>query len=205
MLLLLAHNWWIVVLRGVLAVLFGIMCFAWPGITLASLVILYGAYALVDGVFALVSAFLGRPRAESWWALLIEGLAGIAVGIMTFAWPGITALVLLFLIAAWAIVTGVFEIVEAIRLRREIQGEWLLALSGLLSVLFGVALVVRPGAGALAVIWLIGAYSIAFGVLFIALGFRLRSWLQSGQVGMAPPPPAEPVDSLLKRPTKMAR
>jgi len=202
---MLARNWWIVVLRGVLAVLFGIMCFAWPGITLAALVLLYGAYALVGGVFALVSAVVGRPLREPWWALLIEGVAGIAVGIMTFFWPGITALALLFLIAAWAIVTGVFQIVAAIRLRREIQGEWLLALSGLLSVLFGVALVVRPGAGALAVIWLIGAYSIAFGVLFIALGFRLRSWLKSGRASMAAPPPGEPVDSLLKRPTNMAR
>lgn len=205
MVVMLARNWWIVVLRGVLAVLFGIMCFAWPGITLAALVLLYGAYALVDGVFALVSAILGRPRAEPWWALLIEGLAGIAVGIMTFAWPGITALVLLFLIAAWSIVTGVFEIVAAIRLRREIQGEWLLVLAGLLSVLFGVALVVRPGAGALAVIWLIGAYSIAFGALFIALGFRLRGWLKSGQASRAAQSPTEPADSLLKRPTNLAR
>ena len=97
---------------------------------------------------------------------------------MTFAWPGITALVLLYLIAAWAVATGVFEIVAAIRLRKEIRGEWLLALSGVLSVLFGVALVVNPGAGALAVVWLIGAYAIAFGVLLIVLGFRLRSWSQ---------------------------
>ncbi|WP_406696353.1 HdeD family acid-resistance protein [Singulisphaera sp. Ch08] len=182
------------VLRGILAVLFGIMCFAWPGITLAALVLLYGVYALVDGVFALVSALVGRPRTEPWWVLTIEGLVGIAVGIATFAWPGITALVLLFLIAAWAIFTGVLQIVAAIRLRREIQGEWLLGLSGLLSVLFGVALVIRPGAGALAVIWLIGAYSIAFGGLGIALGFRLRSWLKHGIDSMVNPPRVEPVE-----------
>lgn len=201
---ILARNWWIVTLRGVLAVLFGLMCFFWPGITLTALVLLYGAYALVDGIFALVSAILGQPRTEPWWALLIEGAAGIAVGIMTFTWPAITALVLLFLIAGWAIITGVFEVIEALRLRREIQGEWLLALSGLLSILFGVALIVRPGTGALAVVWLIGAYAIAFGVLYIALGARLRGWLRSGLPGAVIPPSVEPADSFFKR-SKLAR
>ena len=174
--MVLARNWWALVLRGLFAVLFGITAFAWPGITLGALVLLYGAYSLVDGVFAVAAALVGRPRGMPWWALLLEGLAGIAVGIMTFAWPGITALVLLYLIAAWAIVTGVFEIVAAIRLRKEIRGEWMLALSGVLSVLFGIALVVNPGAGALAVVWLIGAYAITFGILLITLGFRLRSF-----------------------------
>ena len=155
--MILARNWWALALRGLVAVLFGIMAFAWPGITLGALVLLYGAYVLVDGVFAVAAAISGRPGGMPWWALLMEGLAGIAVGIMTFAWPGITALVLLYLIAAWAIVTGIFEIVTAIHLRREVRGEWMLALSGVLSILFGLALVVNPGAGALAVVWLIGA------------------------------------------------
>jgi uncharacterized membrane protein HdeD (DUF308 family) len=176
MVIVLARNWWALVLRGLFAVLFGIIALAWPGITLGALVLLYGAYALAAGVFAIASIMAGRTWGRPWWSLLVEGLVGIAVGIMTFAWPGITALVLLYLIAAWAFVTGIFEIVAAIRLREEIRGEWLLALSGILSILFGLALVVYPGAGALAVVWLIGAYAIAFGALLIALGFRLRSW-----------------------------
>lgn len=176
MVIVLARNWWALVLRGLFAVLFGIMALAWPGITLGALVLLYGAYALADGVFAIAAVMAGRTGGRPWWSLLVEGLVGIAVGIMTFAWPGITALVLLYLIAAWAFVTGIFEIVAAIRLREEIRGEWLLALSGILSVLFGLALVIWPGAGAVALVWVIGAYAIAFGALLIALGFRLRSW-----------------------------
>jgi uncharacterized membrane protein HdeD (DUF308 family) len=174
MVVVLARNWWALALRGLAAVLFGIMAFAWPGMTLGVLVLLYGAYALVDGVLAIIAAVAGRTSGMPWWALLLEGVLGITVGILTFAWPGITALVLLYLIAAWAVATGVFEVVAAIRLRREIRGEWLLALSGIISVLFGVALVINPVGGALAVVWLIGAYAIAFGVLLIALGFRLR-------------------------------
>ena len=174
MVVMLARNWWALALRGLAAVLFGIMAFAWPGMTLGVLVLLYGAYALVDGVLAITAAVAGRTWGMPWWALLLEGVLGITIGILTFAWPGITALVLLYLIAAWAVVTGVFEVVAAIRLRREIRGEWLLALSGIISVLFGIALVINPVGGALAVVWLIGAYAIAFGVLLIALGFRLR-------------------------------
>jgi len=177
MVIVLSRNWWTLALRGLFAVLFGIMAFAGPGITLGALVLLYGAYAFADGVLAIAAALVGRTVGVPWWALLIEGLAGIGVGIITLLWPGITALVLLYLIAFWAVVTGVFEIVAAIRLRKEIRGEWLLALSGVLSVLFGVALIVSPGAGALAVVWLIGAYAIVFGALMIALALRLRSWL----------------------------
>jgi uncharacterized membrane protein HdeD (DUF308 family) len=176
MVIVLARNWWALVLRGLLAVLFGIMAFAWPGITLGALVLVYGAYALADGIFAIYAALAGRTQGLPWWALLFEGVTGIAMGVLTFAWPGITAMVLLYLIASWAVVTGIFEVAAAIRLRKEIRGEWLLALSGVLSILFGVILVVNPGAGALAVIWLIGAYAIVFGALLIALGFRLRTW-----------------------------
>jgi uncharacterized membrane protein HdeD (DUF308 family) len=164
--------WWVVALRGVAAVLFGIAAFAWPGATLAVLVLLFGAYAVVDGVFALIYAFgSGRPFRGM---RVVEGLAGIALGVVALAWPGITTLALLYLIAAWAVVTGILEIVTAIGLRKVIDNEWLLGLSGLASVIFGVILAIRPAAGALALIWLIGGYAIVFGVLLIALTFRLR-------------------------------
>ncbi len=167
-------NWWALVLRGLVALLFGVLTFVWPEISLTALVMLFGAYALVDGLFTAVAAFRAPEGYKHWWALLLEGVFGVAAGVLAFVWPGITALVLLYLIAAWALVTGVFEVAAAVRLRKLISGEWLLALSGALSVLFGVMLVAWPGAGALAVLWLIGAYAVLFGVLLMALGFRLR-------------------------------
>jgi uncharacterized membrane protein HdeD (DUF308 family) len=174
MLLTLTRYWWAVVLRGVAAVLFGLMALIWPGITVIVLVALFGAYALVDGTIGLGTAvFGGRERGRRGW-LVVEGIAGVLAGISTFAWPGITALALLWLIAAWALVTGVLEIVAAVRLRREIQGEWLLALSGVLSVLFGILLAVWPAAGALSVVFVIGIYAIVFGVALVGLGLRLR-------------------------------
>jgi uncharacterized membrane protein HdeD (DUF308 family) len=180
---LLARYWWMFVLRGVVAVIFGILALIWPGITLTALVLLFGAYALVDGIFALGSAIFGGRSSEGrrpW--LVLEGIAGILAGILTFIWPGITALVLLFFIAAWAVVTGVFEIIAAVQLRREIQGEWLMALAGVFSIIFGILLFVWPVTGALAVVWLIGIYSIVFGVALIALGIRLRSLRERGIV-----------------------
>jgi uncharacterized membrane protein HdeD (DUF308 family) len=177
--IVLAGNWWALALRGLFALLFGIAAFVMPGLTLAALVLLYGAYALVDGVFAVVASLAGRTFGTPWWAMLIRGLLGIAVGIVTFVWPGITELALLYIIAAWAVVTGGFEIAAAIRLRKEIEGEWLLVLSGALSVLFGLAMMVFPAAGALAIVWLLGSYAVIFGVLLLVLGFRLRSLSQS--------------------------
>jgi uncharacterized membrane protein HdeD (DUF308 family) len=174
MMIVLARNWWALALRGVFAILFGVMAFAWPGITLGVMVLFYGAYAVVDGIFAIAAAVTGRTSGMPWWALLIEGIAGIAFGVMTFAWPGITALVLLCVIAAWAIITGVFEIVAAIQLRKEIRGEWILAVSGALSVLLGVLLVSRPTVGLLWIVWMTGAYAIVSGSLLLTLGFRLR-------------------------------
>jgi uncharacterized membrane protein HdeD (DUF308 family) len=174
MLRTLAQNWWAVVLRGVFAILFGLSAFVWPGITLAVLVLLYGAYALLDGVFAVVWSLVGRHPGAFPWGVLLAGLAGIAIGVVTFLWPGITALALLYVIAVWAIVRGIFEIVAAIALRREIENEWLLGLGGLLSVILGLFLIAAPGAGALAVLWWIGIVAIVLGVLEIALGFRLK-------------------------------
>jgi uncharacterized membrane protein HdeD (DUF308 family) len=174
MLQTLAKGWWLVLLRGIAAILFGILAFVWPGLTLLTLVLLYGAYALVDGIFALIGAFTGGAKPVPTWWLIIVGLAGIVAGIVTFIWPGITALVLVVFIGAWAIVHGIFEIVGAIKLRKEIDNEWWLILAGALSVIFGIIVLVAPGAGALGLIWVIGAYSIAFGVLLVGLSLRLR-------------------------------
>lgn len=170
----LARNWWALGLRGLCGVLFGAALFAWPGISLFVLVLMFGVYTLLDGAFSIISTVRSDKREKRWWLFLLQGIAGIIVGIMAFVWPGITALVLLYIIAAWAIVTGIFEIVAAVQLRKEIEGEWLLGLGGIASVLFGVLLVGFPGAGALAVVWIIGAYSMLFGILLMTLAFRLR-------------------------------
>jgi uncharacterized membrane protein HdeD (DUF308 family) len=173
---LLARNWWALALRGLAAILFGILAFAWPAITLFVLVIFFGAYMLVDGIFAIVAAVRAAGEEARWWLLLVEGILGVVAGLVAFFWPGLTALALLYLIAAWAIVTGIMEIVGAIRLRQEMVGEWALILGGALSVLFGVLLVAIPArAGLLSLTWLIGAYAVAFGVLLVILAFRVRN------------------------------
>jgi len=176
----LARNWWAVAIRGLVAVLFGILALVVPHLTLAVLILLFGAYALADGIFGIVAAVRAAERGARWGTLLVEGLWGVAIVAVAFIWPGETALVLLYLIAFWAIFTGVFEILAAVRLRREIVNEWLLGLAGLASVVFGVLLVVFPGAGALTVIWLIGAYALVFGVLLLGLAFRLRNSSTAG-------------------------
>lgn len=172
-------SWWALLLRGIAAVAFGVLAFVWPGITLTALVFLWGAYALVDGVFSIAAGIKSHGESRRWWVLLVEGLLSVAAGVIAFVIPGITALVLLLLIAAWAIVTGAFEIVAAIQMRKYIRGEWLLIIAGIASVIFGVLLFINPAAGALAVIWLIGAYAIVFGILLIALSLRLHSLMRS--------------------------
>ncbi len=169
----LAKNWWMLLLRGIAAIIFGGLALAWPGITLVTLILFYGAFVLVDGVLAIVAAITGGAPSPRWW-LAIVGLLGIAAGLLTFLMPGVTAIVLLYFIAGWAIATGAFQIIGAIRLRKEIDNEWLLILCGIISVLFGVAMMLSPGAGALALIWVIGSYAIVIGVLLVVLSFRLK-------------------------------
>jgi len=179
MLVVFTSSWWALVLRGLVAIAFGVLAFVWPQITLTALVFLWGAYALVDGAFAIAAGVKSHGENKRWWVLLLEGILGVAAGLVAFLVPGITALALLILIAAWAMVTGAFEIAAAIQLRKHIKGEWLLALAGIASVLFALALLFNPAAGALALVWLIGAYSIVFGVLLIVLGVRLHSLVRS--------------------------
>lgn len=169
----LARNWWLLLLRGIAAILFGLLAFAWPGITLLSLVILYGFYALFDGLFAILAAIKGGNAESRWWLILI-GILGVAAGLLTFFWAGITALVLTMFIGAWALIHGIFEIIGAIKIRKEIDNEWWLILSGALSVIFGLAILIMPGAGALALIWVIGAYAIVFGGMLVGFAFRLK-------------------------------
>lgn len=178
----LSKYWWVLLVRGIVAVIFGIVALVWTEITLEVLILLVGAYLLVDGIFSLLSAFGDRQRNERWWVLLIEGLAGIIAGIAVFVWPALSGLVLLYLIAAWAIVTGIFELIAAIQLRREIEGEWALIVSGILSLIFGILLAIFPGEGALALVWVIGIYAILFGALLILLSFRIRGM---GRTSMA--------------------
>jgi uncharacterized membrane protein HdeD (DUF308 family) len=181
MLGMLARNWWVVALRGVFAIVFGVLALIWPGLTLFVLIALFGAYALVDGVFAVIAGIAAYGQNERWWAVLLEGIAGILLGLLTFFYPGITALVLVYFIAAWALITGVFEIVAAIRLRKEISGEWMMILSGIVSIVFGLFLLVAPGAGALGLTAVIGAYAIVWGILLLILAFRLRNLPRGGQ------------------------
>jgi uncharacterized membrane protein HdeD (DUF308 family) len=171
----LAENWWLLLLRGIAAIAFGILAFIWPGLTLLTLTFLWGAFAIVDGALALWAALSGKggEMAPRWW-LAIVGVAGVLAGVLAFAWPGITALVLLLFIACWAIIIGALQIWGAIQLRKEIEGEWLLILAGLLSIVFGVILILQPAVGALAVVWLIGWFAILVGASFVGLAFRLK-------------------------------
>ncbi|MEE9103865.1 HdeD family acid-resistance protein [Pseudomonas nitroreducens] len=170
----LGQHWKWIALRGVAAVIFGVLAIAWPAIALAVLVLVWGAYAFVDGVFTLLAAARMRESGRPIWPLVLVGLLGVGAGLVAFFWPALTALGLLMLIAAWALVIGVLQIIAAIRLRRALANEWWLGLSGALSVLFGVMMIANPGAGAVAVAWVIGAYAVFFGVMLVLLALRLR-------------------------------
>jgi uncharacterized membrane protein HdeD (DUF308 family) len=169
----LAHNWGWVALRGVVAIIFGVIAFFEPQSAFAALVLLFGAYAFVDGVFALISLFRGAGK-DRFWVLVLEAVVGIGIGVLTIARPAATALALLYYVGIWAILTGVFELVAAIRLRKEIRGEFWLGLAGVLSIAFGILLFVVPGPAALALTIWIGAYAFIFGVMLLLLAFRLR-------------------------------
>ena len=172
---LMSRYWWVLLLRGALAIIFGMVALGYPGMTLATLVLTFGFFALVDGIASVCYGIAGRKDNESWWVLLLEGLLGIAFGVITFQAPGITALVLLLYIGFWAVATGVLRIILAIRLRKEIEGEWWLALGGLVSILFGMSVIARPGAGAIAVLTVMGLWSIVTGVLLVLSSFSVKS------------------------------
>jgi uncharacterized membrane protein HdeD (DUF308 family) len=171
-------------LRGIVAIIFGLVAFFIPLATLYALTILFGAYALIDGVVNLVAAVRSARHGEHWWALLLEGLAGLGAAAVTMVWPLLTLVVLIYIIAAWALITGILEIIAAIRLRRVITGEWLLVLTGVASIVFGLLLFAAPGPGAVVIAWWIGIYVFIFGLLMLGLAFRLRRW--SGTLGPQP-------------------
>lgn len=170
----LGKHWKLVMIRAVAAIIFGVLTLLSPALALAVLVIFWGAYALVDGVFALVSAFQMRIDNQINWPLAVIGILGIAAGLIAFFWPQLTAIGLLLLIAAWALVMGIFQIIAAIRLRKVIENEWWLVIAGVISILFGLLMILNPGAGALAVMWVIGAYAIVFGVMLFMSALRMR-------------------------------
>jgi uncharacterized membrane protein HdeD (DUF308 family) len=175
MLGMLARNWWIFAVRGVAAIVFGVLAVLWPGVTLVVLVALFAAYALVDGISLLISLVRGDPEARrSGWAVGIMGVLGIVAAFVAFLWPGITVLSLLYVVAFWSIAVGVFQLVAAIRLRREIEGELWLAIGGVVAILFGLYLAVFPGAGLVSLVWLVAVWAIVFGITSLVLAFRLR-------------------------------
>jgi uncharacterized membrane protein HdeD (DUF308 family) len=171
--------WWAIALRALAAILLGIIAITMPGPTLAAIVIVFGIYAIIDGVLAITAAFRGFRKKERWGAMLLQGLVGVVAGAIAIFWPGIGALALTYLVAAWALVTGAFEIAAAIRLRKAIKGEWLLVIAGLLSIVFAVLVALFPGAGALTLVWWLGAYAFAYGVISLVLAFRVRTWTQA--------------------------
>jgi uncharacterized membrane protein HdeD (DUF308 family) len=168
------RNWWVLAVRGLLAIIFGLIVLFLPGLALLALVYLFAAYVLIDGIMAVVTAIQERGILNRWGWVLFEGVLGIIAGIIAFVYPGITALVLLYIVAAWAIITGIMEIVTAFVIREMVSREWLLAVAGVVSVLFGIVLFIHPGAGLLSILWLVGVYSIIFGVIFIVRAVQLR-------------------------------
>lgn len=179
----LARNWWLVALRGVAAILFGIMAFIWPGTTLTALVLLLGAYFFIDGIATIAHSVSARKVTDIWWVMLIQGIASVVFGALTLFWPGLTSVLLISLVAVWSIITGILEIVSAVRMRKIIDNEWMLIISGIFSVLFGVLLMVFPLAGAISIAFIVGTYAIIFGIFTLMFAFRLRKHKDDSSVG----------------------
>lgn len=171
----LRDNWWIPLIRGIAAILFGIIALAMPGLTAYALMIAFGAYAVVDGVMAIYLGFKRKSTDEAWWAWVIDGILSILIGLMALFWTEATAVVFIIWIAAWAFVAGIMRIVAAIRLRKEIEGEWALILSGVLMIIWGILLVYTPAAGIISIAWLLGLFSVLVGIAMIMLAFRLKN------------------------------
>jgi len=174
MLAQLADKWWLLLINGLCAIAFGVLSFLWPGLTLIVLVALYGAYGIVDGITALMAARARNEAGRPWGSMVFIGIVSILAGVVALVWPALTAIVLLIVIAVWAIVRGVLEIIAAIELRKRIDNEWLLGLAGAVSVLFGIVLLIAPGRGAVALIWVIAAFAIVHGVLLTMLALKVR-------------------------------
>lgn len=169
-------QWWVVLLQGVFAVIFGVTAWVWPDLTVATLVILFGAFSFASGLMAFWAAYAQHQLGRSPWPFIFRGLIGVATGVVVAVWPDISAVSLFYLVAAWAIVIGFYEILAAVALRKVIDNEWFLALAGIASIAFGVLAVIYPGDGAVALVWTIGIYAVAYGALLIGLGFRLHGW-----------------------------
>jgi uncharacterized membrane protein HdeD (DUF308 family) len=173
------RNWWLLALRGVFAIIFGLIALFFPGIALRAFIIVFGVYAIIDGIAAVVIAIQERGSLSRWGWVLFEGIISILAGIVAFVYPGITALALLFVVAIYAILTGILEIVAAFVIRGFAAREWALGIAGVLSIIFGIILFIRPGAGLLTILWLVGIYAIIFGILFIVRAFQMRSLASS--------------------------
>ena len=176
------RNWWVFALRGLLAIIFGLLALIWPEITIITLVILFGVFILLEGILNLVIGIASSETNRRWWVTLLQGILGIGIAILTFIWPDITAIILLYFIAAWALLTGFMQIFTAIQLRRMIEREWMMILSGALSIILAILLFVFPGESAISLVWLIGIFTIILGILLIILSFRLRKFHREDQM-----------------------
>ena len=171
--------WWMTLIRGIVAVIFGVAALVWPTITLIALLTIFGIFMLIEGIITFVSAFRASREETSWWWLVIEGVVDFIIGVAVFAIPGITTVALLYFIAAWAIIAGAIKIITALQNRREISGVWLYGLGGLISLIFGLAVLTNPGIGAVAIVIAVGLFAISIGILNFAFSFVLRDWQQN--------------------------